>query len=159
MTIAYLYILALLAGSAEHDIHVGVCDIRLNDEKVKVTIKTFIDDLQIAVGLEPGQPLPDDYTSAEDMIGKYISSAMQLKLDGKPLDLRIDDLSSSAGDAVWITLISEIEEPVQESLEGGFELLTDIYDDQTNIINVYHNKSREIYSLDTKKVNFAYVPE
>jgi len=54
-------ILLLFIGSmsltADHDIHIGVCDIKIEDTSVEVTIKTFIDDLQIAVGLEPGQPV------------------------------------------------------------------------------------------------------
>lgn len=158
MVALFIYIISFIGSQPAHDIHVGICDIKVDDQAVEVAIKTFIDDLQIAVGLQPGQPLPDDYSSAEELIAEYIASTIQLKVDGELLTLELEDISSSRGDAVWITLISPIKGPIADKLEGGFELLTDIYDDQTNIVNVYNNDEKEIYSLSTKKISFTYEP-
>jgi len=151
--------LGIIGSQPVHDIHVGICDIKMNKNAVEVTVKTFIDDLQIAVGLTPGQPLPDDYSSAEALISEYITSTIQLKLDGQLLSLDLDDISTSQGDAIWITLNTSIKSPISDKLEGGFELLTEVYNDQTNIINVYNNDEKEIYSLNSNKISFTYEPE
>ncbi len=154
-----VFIYSTLGFETVHDIHVGICDIRVEESGMEVTIKTFIDDLQIAVGLTPGQPLPDNYTSAQELISDYIKSTIQLKLDGELLTLELDDISSSRGDAIWITLHTYTKGPISDKLEVGFELLTDIYNDQTNIVNVYTNDEKEIYSLNSKKISFTYEPE
>ena len=41
----------------DHDIHVSICEIEMSGEQMEVTLKTFLDDLQIAVGLVPGEEL------------------------------------------------------------------------------------------------------
>jgi len=65
----------------------------------------------------------------------------------------------SSGDAVWITLEGKLSSPLTDKMECGFELLTDVYDDQTNLLNVYHKDFKDIYSLNTKKISFTYEPE
>ena len=66
--IAFISFFLFKSDVAYHDIHVSVCDIELEDKNIEVTLKTFLDDLQIAVGLTPGEELPEDYSSAEELI-------------------------------------------------------------------------------------------
>jgi len=156
MTIYSLIFLGLLNLSAvEHDIHVSVCDIELKNDKIEMTLKTFIDDLQIAVGLTPGDELPEDYTSADELIEGYIQSSIIITIGGTPLDLSVKDLSAS-NDAVWITVSSATLPKTTKSINIDHSFLTEIYNDQTNIVNVRHDQLKKTYSLNAKKKKITY---
>lgn len=139
----------------DHDIHVSVCDIELKQASIEVTVKTFIDDLQIAVGLVPGEEVPADYTSADEVIAKYLSSTISLHLDDQMIDLKVDDISAS-NDAVWITLTSGTLAYDNGSLDLDYSLLTELYNDQTNIINIRHKETKETFSLNYTKKEVTY---
>lgn len=151
-----LYILSLFSFlELDHDIHVSVCDIELKNSSIEVTVKTFIDDLQIAVGLEPGQELPENYTSSDEMISAYLSSTISLQLGEQNIDLVVDDISAS-NDAVWITLTSGPITYDNGSLGLDYSLLTELYSDQTNIINIRHKETKETFSLNHTNKEVTY---
>ena len=139
----------------EHDIHVSICEIEVLSQKVEITVKTFIDDLQLAVGLTPGEEVPDDYTSAEEMIEMYLKESMVFSLSNNLLDLKIDDISAS-DDAVWITLTADIVQSPSSMLSFSSTFLTEIYDDQTNIVNIKINDQKKTFSLNKKIKNIRH---
>lgn len=156
MMIKALYILSFFSFlNFDHDIHVSVCDIELKKTSIEVTVKTFIDDLQVAVGLRPGEEVPVDYTSSDDIIAQYLSSTISLQLGNQMIDLKVDDISAS-NDAVWITLTSDSITYEDRSLSLVYSLLTELYNDQTNIINITHKETKETYSLNHKKKKVNY---
>jgi len=156
MMLKTLCLLSLLSMSdLDHDIHVSVCDIEVSQASIEVTLKTFIDDLQLAVGLQPGEDVPSDYTSADDLISKYISSTIKLHLDRQDIDLRIEDISAS-NDAIWITLTSDLNSADNTNLSIDYTFLTELYADQTNIININHNQRKKTFSLNHKKKEVSY---
>lgn len=139
----------------DHDIHVSICDIEVHQEKVEITVKTFIDDLQIAVGLTPGEEVPDNYTSANEMITSYIENSMILSLSKEDVHLEITDISAS-NDAVWITLSANNVTPMTGTLSFSSSFLTEIYDDQTNIVNIKIADEKKTFSLNKKTKNITH---
>ena len=139
----------------EHDIHVSVCDVEIKEETIEITLKTFLDDLQLAVGLEPGEKTPDDYTSSDEMIRLYINKTIQLQLGLEQVDLELENISAS-NDAVWITLSANAPFNLHKRLEIGYDFLTEIYPDQTNIINIRYNKKKKTFSLNQNKKEISY---
>ncbi len=138
-------------SSAEHDIHVSVSDIEIKETRVEVTIKTFLDDLQFAIGLTPGEELPADYTSADQMIAEYIADKILLSTDDDTISLEMTDLSASM-DAVWITLEGDwTGQNNDKALTIVQSLLTEVYSDQTNLINVKWATGKDSALLDRKK--------
>lgn len=134
-----------------HDIHVSVCDIRLNNKTIDITIKTFLDDLQIAMGLVPGEQLPNNYSSAEEMIGKYLMDQMKLSIDGINLPLVPSEIDAS-NDAVWITIrIENVDIESGQEITWKSTFLNEIYDDQTNIVNIKKDDKKEVFALSRKK--------
>lgn len=134
----------------EHDIHVSVCDIEVEGSQIEITFKTFLDDLQSAMGLIPGEDLPARYTSSDEMISDYILSTNNLKINDKNGQLTIVSIDASA-DAVWITIKSnEVSDEIIK-LEWSSTFLTELYDDQTNIVNIKHDGKKKIFTLDDKK--------
>lgn len=139
--------------SWDHDIHVSVSDIDIQDDNVQMVVKTYLDDLQKAIGLEPGSEVPEGYTSAEQMIGEYIMQTISIKVNERVLELNIDDLSASQ-DAVWITLSStEAFSILPKDLVLESTFLLEVYDDQTNVINVKWPTGKNSLMLKGKKTS------
>ncbi len=160
MIILQLAIVLLLGikPNAMHDIHVSICDIDISDELIEVTLKTFLDDLQIAMGLVPGEELPDDYTSSNEMIDQYVQSRVKFNVNGMDQSININDISAS-NDAVWITMnvIKTSEELKSLKIVNSF--LTEVYDDQTNIVNIKADRNKESYILNKQKHLINYEVE
>ena len=141
----------------DHDIHVSICEIEMSGEQMEVTLKTFLDDLQIAVGLVPGEELPSDYTSADELIETYISESIQIAADDDQLDLEIKDIASSP-EAVWITITARHPIPVKELFITN-TFLTEVYNDQTNLINIKYGNQKDSFILNGKKQQAQFNPK
>lgn len=142
---------------APHDIHVSVTDIDISGDKVEMTVKTFLDDLQLAVGLTGGQDVPANYTSAEDLISEYLIDEISIKIDTMVVQMGIDEISASP-DAVWISLSAEVPEGYiakSRAIEVRQSLLTKIYDDQKNLINIKVDGQKKSEILDGDQINWV----
>ena len=145
-------------NNEEHDIHVSVCDIDISGSKMEVVLKTFLDDLQLALNLEPGQPLPDTYSSANEMIFDYVNDQLSIITDGQRLQLSLDDISSS-GDAIWITMKHTSERSINPAnIILSNALLTEVYEDQTNLVNFRTEGGKRSFILDRKKKEVGLAP-
>lgn len=134
---------------SEHDIHVSICEIDVLEDRLELTLKTFLDDLQLAVGLTPGAELPEDYTSADELIASYIHQSIKIGYDNALLPLEIKDIAASP-DAVWITITTS--RPMKDrKLSLTTTFLTEIYNDQTNLVNIKHGKKKDSFILNGKK--------
>ena len=137
-----------------HDIHVSVTDVEIsNDGHVEVVVKVFLDDLMNSVGLEMGAELPDNYTSSDDLINQFLGDNFQLTINGKAVEFELEDTTHSAP-AVWITLTGQIEEAV-ESIHIQNKILTTLFDDQTNMVNVAHAGERYSELLDGDNTSYT----
>ena len=145
-----LIILFVTNSLCAHDLHVSVCDIELQDETVEITFKTFLDDLQLAMGLHPGEELPETYTSAEEMIENYIQSSIRLDIDGEEKQLKIETLDASQ-ESVWITMVLNVNNTSPKQLQIESTFLTEVYNDQTNIINLKKGDKKKSFILNKKK--------
>lgn len=144
------------APLSAHDIHVSVSDIIFKDNAVEITIKTYLDDLQIAIGLEPGAPLPEGYSSAEELIGLYIQEQIQFSIENKTIPLIPSEIDAS-NDAVWITIrIGNVDIKSIKELTWNSTFLNDTYDDQTNIVNIKKDGKRDVFSLSSRKTSLTY---
>ena len=147
--VSFLLLHLLLA----HDIHVSIGEIEVKEERIELVLKTFIDDLQIAVGLTPGEELPEDYTSADDLIEAYLTESYILTLDETVLIPIIEDISASP-DAVWITIIfdkADLSDVNKLEIQSTF--LTEVYDDQTNLIKVQTEEGLTTKLLNKQKTS------
>lgn len=134
-----------------HDIHVSVCDINVDGDRVEVVIKTFLDDLQLAVGLTPGEELPEDYTSSETLIVEYVKERIRFFSGDLKLDLRLEEISASL-EAVWITMtLGDLEGGIPPTLKVDNSFLTEVYKDQTNLINLRKDGRTNSVAMDRKK--------
>lgn len=146
--ISLLFALSLSANTPViHDIHVSICEIDLRKETAKLTMKTYLDDLQLAMGLSPGETLPVGYTSSDKLIRDYIAKTLSLMDGDKLIAFEVKSIDAST-DAVWINC--EILHPVTRSINISNTFLTELYDDQTNIIKIIKSTGRTTMKMDKK---------
>lgn len=144
----------LLSSVNEHDIHVSVTDIELSaDGKVEVVVKVFLDDLMHSMGLEMGAELPDNYTSSDDLVNKFLENSLKLKVNGETLEYVLEDTTPSSP-ALWITLTGETSDAIK-TIEVDNTILIDLFDDQSNMINVSYKGKRYSELLDVDKTIYT----
>jgi hypothetical protein len=139
-----------------HDIHVSVSEIELSESTIEITIKTFIDDLQLALGLTPGEELPANYTSAEELIESYLNKKMKLSINGKMEVLKIKRMDSSIDKSVWITLEKMRPSHPIKTLHIDSEFLIEQFSDQANLFNLKNGDQKEYVNLNRKKNNHEF---
>ena len=139
-----------------HDIHVSVSEIELSESTVEITIKTFIDDLQLALGLTPGEDLPANYTSAEELIESYLNKKVKLIINGKIEVLKIKRMDSSLDQSVWISLEKLNLNDRIRTISINSDFLTEQFKDQSNLLNLKNGDHKEYVSLNRKKTNHEF---
>ncbi len=135
--------------NVDHDIHVSVTDIEITqDGKISVTSKIFFDDLQLAMGLQPGEELPKNYTNADQLIAKFVNKNLKLKLGKEGIKLQY--LKSQASmPAVWASLSGYGKFDDRELVIEN-RIMTDIYEDQMNMVNITYKGKKQSHALNVK---------
>lgn len=136
----------------EHDIHISV--VKLIQEKetdsMEMIVQVFLDDLMNSVGLTPGEPLPDDYTSADDLLQKFVEDHLNISInDSIVTPVYKENVASTP--AVWITY--EIKNPPLpiQSIDIENDIMLDLFDDQLNLIHIEFPDHTSAHTLDAKK--------
>jgi hypothetical protein len=133
--------LTSLAWSS-HEFYVSLTEIRYNTEsaRLEISIRMFPDDLDRAILHTYGIPthLATELEDPEDdtLLIRYLQQHFSIRCEGDPVVLNYLGKEPEA-DAVWCYLESDpLEKP--EMLEVRNTLLTDEFEDQVNIIQVYY---------------------
>jgi hypothetical protein len=152
------WVLNFGAPTVAHDIHVSNTQITKNEDgKIEVVVRIFYDDLQMAMGLLPGHPLPAKYRSADALIEKYLNDKMRWFFDGKKVS-PVYVKSKAASPAVWAYLY--LDAPVNQVKELRLEnqLLSDRFDDQVNMVHAVIDSMEYNFVMDKKNwfVSFGF---
>jgi hypothetical protein len=146
----------LLFNSIVHDIHVSSTEIYINNSgALEITIKTFYDDLQASLGLIPGEELPADYTSSDELIQKFVNENLYIHANDKPIALKFEE-ATITNPAVWISVSSPYNFKSGDRLEVFNHILISIYSDQQNILKFETGKDSKMVMLNTKKTSIKY---
>ena len=159
----YLFsIIILLFGVSttelEHDIHVSVTDIDISESGIiEVTVKVFLDDLMNSLGLEFGAELPDDYSSSDDLIKKFMEDNISLSINGEePVALALEDTTPSMP-AVWINMTGKFTEQV-DAIKLENKILVELFEDQSNMVNIEIEGKKYSELLDDGKTIWELKP-
>ena len=147
----FWYLLAF--GAVDHDIHLSVCDVNLiSPQTAELRFKIFYDDLQLSMGLIPGEELPSKYKGADDLIQKFINKNFSFYCNGKKATLQYVN-TEAALPAVWCTMRINLATPKTTTLKMENRILIQEFDDQVNIVNVEWQDHHQSYKLDKKNVS------
>lgn len=136
-----------------HPIHVSVCDISIDTKgSATFSFKIFYDDLQAAMGLEPGQELPKKYKGADQLINDFIQKNFSVIVDGKKVKMRYLE-SFSNPPAIWSEMtIDGVDFRKIKSIKIENSIMCSLYDDQKNLVNINIPQKKQTFALDRKNL-------
>lgn len=153
-TFFFLVITSLFAEpTLDHDIHLSVVRLEMEEPThIDLTVQVFLDDLMNSVGLAPGEPLPDEYTNADDLLQKFVADHLHIIINDSPVKPTYLETFSSTP-AVWITYrIDDVQAPIV-SLEIENIMMLDLFDDQLNMIHLDIMDHVSAHALDAKNTS------
>ena len=155
--ITYLFITFLLFLSQlafAHPLHVSLCqiDFKPQSKTLEISVKIFADDLLNALSK---QNIPDLYLGeqkenpkSDEYVFNYLQNNLSFKINGNKIEY--DYIGKEMeDDALWCFIqINNITELNQ--IEVSDRILTEIFDDQNNIVEVNKNGKIRNLLLDRK---------
>ncbi len=138
-----------LFSAQAHPFYVSLCQIDYNEQNqsLEISVKVFVDDLLVALTEEGhnklyiGEDREDE--KADEYIFDYLQKKLHIKVNDKALQANFVGKEMEK-DVVW-TYLEIGNVPALDEIEVSCSILTDIFDDQSNIIQV--NKDGEIKNL------------
>lgn len=136
-----------------HEFHLSKCQIDFNQEEqaLQISFHMFIDDLEEALRNQGADKLyigtEKESKHAEQHLFKYLQKCFKLSVNGKALDyIFIGKEPSEDLQAIWcyleITGIEKVESILVENT-----VITEIYDDQKNIVHIKMPNKKQGYLI------------
>ena len=161
-----LSILFLLFSSVLHEFHVSKCQIDYaeNKQELQVTLHIFLDDFELA--LDPDQALnlnlctEYETAQADSLVKAYLQENLTVWIDGEAVDLAyLGKEPAEDLDGGWFYLMAQ-GVPAFEEVTVSYPLLTEVFDDEQNIVSIKGPKGKETFFLlekddHTKSANFG----
>jgi hypothetical protein len=127
--------------TARHDFHTSLTEMRVNakEKTVEVTVRVFTDDFENALTrANANQRVRLEAKDRHDpLIDRYLKQRFTLtNASGKPKPFRYLGKEFEA-DATWLYLEFPLTEPLLGAKLQQLVLL-DLFDDQTNLVNVFY---------------------
>ncbi|MDE3234634.1 MAG: hypothetical protein KGO81_01680 [Bacteroidota bacterium] len=143
-----------------HPFYVSVIDINHNpkDKAVEISVRIFTEDLETTLNNNFHSNLhldkKADPKTAGKFINQYILQKLQLKADGKPLNLQYVGYEIQE-ESTWCYFeVPNTAAP--KKLDVNCNLLYDFQNQQINIFHVKVNEKEESYKLDNPKTQASF---
>ncbi len=140
----FLIAVLLLGSWMLHKFYVSLTEIRYNpqSQRLEVSMRIFPDDLDLAFekqfGINPHLVTALEHTNADSLIQDYLKFHFAIEVNDDPVILTYLGKEPEA-DAIWCYLESEtIKYPASILVRNS--ILTNEFEDQVNIIQVYFGK-------------------
>lgn len=154
LCIFYICVPFRVWGTDAHDIHISLTELKFNEtsSSFQVSIKIFIDDLELALSKEGTSGLfigtPQETDGADAFIEGYLDKHFKIDLDGEPLELVFQGKEVSEDlQAIWCYVEFETQPFRGKKCTLSNDILFSLYDDQRNIMDIRMNKSQKDYTI------------
>jgi len=154
-----LLLLPLFAFTVAHKFYLSVTNIGYSekDDALQITTRIFIDDLEAVLleryDFEAKLATQNESILAGEYIQKYIRTKFLLQIDGEAINY--DFLGSKYEDDLIICYIElpKVELNKRKSIEIQNEILTDLYDEQQNVVHfkIHGNKKSFVLIRENNK--------
>jgi hypothetical protein len=122
-----------------HPIHSTLSEVVIGrDGALVIRIRTFVDDLSLAVHRQARTPPRPDHVVPDDAVARYVLAAFTIRRGGKPLPLRFVS-QQRTGDVVWVELRGRA--PSWEHATLHNTLLFEVHADQVNVVKTIVNRA------------------
>lgn len=154
-----ILLLPLLAFTTTHKFYVSVTNVGYSekDDALQITTRIFIDDLE-AILLERYDittklATENESKLADEYLEKYLRKKFQVQINGEPKTYDLIGRKYDNDVCVFYLEIAKIELPSVTSIQIQNEVLTDLFDEQQNVVHFKINGKKKSFVLlksDTK---------
>ncbi|MEZ5057069.1 MAG: DUF6702 family protein [Saprospiraceae bacterium] len=140
----------------DHPFHVSKCEVEFTKENpnVQIALHVFIDDLELALERHKHSNLQigtlNEDPKSDEYILEYLRKSFMVEIQGKMLNYEMlgkEMTKDLAG--IWVYL--EVpEQGLPKNVSITYSLLTEVFDDQQNLINIKVNDSEKQYGVFMK---------
>ncbi|MBO2544518.1 hypothetical protein J0871_08860 [Salegentibacter sp. BDJ18] len=161
LILASFFLLSAFKSGA-HEFYLSVTEIEYNNEEqsLQIITRVFIDDFQNVLNERFDADIQLSQEAEEgavtEHISKYLNQKLRLKINGEELQL---NYLGKEYDADQLVLYIEVENVAAfDEIEVTNEILTDLFDDQKNVVHVkVNNKTKSLLLMrqqETEKLTF-----
>ena len=161
LILASFFLLSAFKSGA-HEFYLSVTEIEYNNEEqsLQIITRVFIDDFQNVLNERYDADIQLSQEAEEgavtEHISKYLNQKLRLKINGEELQL---NYLGKEYDADQLVLYIEVENVAAfDEIEVTNEILTDLFDDQKNVVHVkVNNKTKSLLLMrqqETEKLTF-----
>lgn len=148
-----LLLLPLLAFTAVHKFYVSVTNVNYSekDDALQITSRVFIDDLESVLmeryDLEAHLTPDDESPLAEEYLEKYLRTKFTVEVDGATASYDYIGKKYDQDVIVFYLEVPKVDLPNKKSIQVQNELLTDLFDEQQNIVHFKVNNTKKSFVL------------
>jgi hypothetical protein len=124
-----------------HPLHISVSEINYSekDNALQITCRIFIDDLELSIRHKRKEPEldllnPKNGLTTDKLVSDYLNEHLSIKLDGQPQKMKL--LGYEKEDVALIGYIEIEKIPAFKTLEVFNDMITETWDDQSNLVHV-----------------------
>lgn len=127
-------------GASVHPLHVSVMEIAhdTNEKELEITLRVFTDDLETAIRNQLNQPevtiLEPIGSTTDKLTWAYLQGKLNVTLDGKKQVLKYLGHEKDEDAMVFYIQVQPVK--AWETIELKNSVLTELYSDQSNLVNV-----------------------
>ncbi len=149
-----LLILPLFAFTAAHKFYLSVTNVSYSekDKAIQITSRIFIDDfeklLQERYDIEAKLATENESKLADEFIEKYLRAKLVVEIDGTPISYDFIGKKYDTDVMICYIEVPKIDLAKIQSIQIENEILTDLFDEQQNIVH---------FKVDGKKKSFVLV--
>jgi len=147
-----LIVLPLLSFTA-HKFYVSVTNINYSEKDDALQIKTriFIDDFEAVLleryGIDAQLATDDEVSIAEDYIIKYLTSKFLVRLNGEQVSFDYIGKKYDNDVVICYLEVTNIGFDQLKSIEIENEVLTDLYEEQKNLVHIKYKGKKKSFVL------------
>ncbi|WP_318309812.1 DUF6702 family protein [Flagellimonas crocea] len=149
--------LLFLSFSSAHKFYVSVTNMVYSEEDsaFQITSRVFIDDLDKLLkeryGIEAKLATPKESKVADEYIEKYFRSKFVLQFDGEPVTYNFLGKRYDTDVVICYLEIPKVKLSEISTITIQNEVLTDLFDEQQNLVHVKWNENKKSFVLIKEK--------
>ncbi len=146
--------------SLNHPFYVSVTEINHNekDKTLEISCKMFLDDTEKTLKKLYNAPVeltaPKDPKKAQEMMSSYVKKHLQLKINGKPVELEFVGFEVE-GASIWsyfqVSKVSSVQK-----IDVTDNILYEVYDSQISIIHAQVKGNKKSTRINNPETNASF---
>ncbi len=143
----YIYLFFVLIN---HPIYISTTDVSIEDEKMNIVIKLFLNDLEDALRLNNGFSISIDENKKLnknfEFVESYLNDNFNIFINSKELEM-VYSKRNIINDVLQLNATLKVNEEIL-SIRITNKILLDVYDNQSNVLFIKNSEKKEFYKFD-----------